>query len=209
MKESQKMQNEKGKGRKQLILLLSFFIAPIVLAIIVYNTMPAGGPTKTKNHGELVVPARPLTDVALQSESGKNFKFSDMHKTWVLIYIGTADCDKTCANVLYKMRQSRLAQRGEHLRIKRLYISTAGKAKASLNKILKDHPGLEVVSGSTENIKAVLNQFKLKNKAAAKFAKRLYLADPFGNLMMSYESDFDPKGLIKDMELLLKISRIG
>jgi len=203
------MGNEQGKSRKQLILLVAFFVAPILLAVIMYNTMPAGGPTKTKNYGDLVVPARPLTDIVLQTESGKDYKFSDMNKTWVMIYIGGADCDKICADVLYKMRQSRLAQRGEHLRIKRLYISTSGKAKASLNKILKDHPGLEVVSGSTENINAVLNQFKLENKTAAKSANRLYLADPFGNLMMSYESDFDAKGLIKDIELLLKISRIG
>lgn len=203
------MENEKGKGRKQLILLVAFFVTPILLAIIMYNTMLEGGPTKTKNHGDLVVPARPLTDVILQTEAGKNYKFSDMNKTWVMVYIGKADCDKICADVLYKMRQSRLAQRGEHLRIKRLYISTSGKAKPSLLKVLKDHPGLEVVSGKMTEINSVIEQFKLENKATAKTANRLYLVDPFGNLMMSYESDFDAKGLIKDVELLLKISRIG
>lgn len=203
------MENKKGKGRQQLILLVAFFVAPILIAITLYNTMPAGGPTKTKNAGDLVTPARPLTNVMLLSESGKNYQFSDMYKTWVMVYIGDADCDKACADVLYKMRQSRLAQRGEHLRIKRLYISTAGKAKASLKKVLKDHPGLEVVSGNTKDINAVLKQFKLDNKAPAKSANRLYLVDPFGNLMMSYESGFDAKGLIKDLTLLLKISRIG
>lgn len=203
------MENKKGNGRKQLILLIAFFVAPIIIAIIMYNLVPEGGPSKTKNHGDLVIPARPLTDVTLQTESGKDYKFSDMSKTWVMIYIGSADCNKTCTDVLYKMRQSRLAQRGEHLRIKRLYISTSGKVKASLLKVLKDHPGLEVVSGSAENIKLVLSQFKLENKAAVKTAQRLYLVDPFGNLMMSYEYDFDAKGLIKDMTLLLKVSRIG
>ena len=203
------MENKKGKGRQQLVLLFAFFVAPIIIAVIMYNSVPEGGPVDTKNHGDLVIPARPLTDVTLQLESGKDYKFSDMYKTWVMIYIGGSDCDKTCADVLYKMRQSRLAQRGEHLRIKRLYISTAGKAKASLLKVLKDHPGLEVVSGKTAEIDSVLDQFKLENKPAAKSAQRLYLVDPFGNLMMSYEKDFDAKGLIKDIELLLKVSRIG
>ena len=203
------MENEKGNGRKQLILLMAFFIAPIIIAIIMYNLVPEGGPTKTKNHGDLVIPARPLTDVALQLESGKDYKFSDMSKTWVMIYIGDAACDKACAEVLYKMRQSRLAQRGEHLRIKRLYISTSGKAKPSLLKVLKDHPGLEVVHGNASAVTSVLKQFQLENKTAAKIAQRLYLVDPFGNLMMSYEHDFDAKGLIKDMTLLLKVSRIG
>ena len=203
------MENEKPKGRKQLILLVAFFVAPILLAIIMYNTMPASGPTKTKNHGDFVTPARPLVDVPLQAESGESYKFSDMNKTWVMVYIGSAECDKICSDVLYKMRQSRLAQRGEHLRIKRLYISTSGKAKASLLKVLKDHPGLEVVSGKATEINSVIEQFKLEGKATAKTANRLYLVDPFGNLMMSYEKEFDAKGLIKDVELLLKISRIG
>lgn len=203
------MENEQNKGRKQLLLVIAFFVTPIILAIIMYNTMLEGGPTKTKNYGDLVIPARPLTDIALETESGKDFKFSDMNKTWVMIYIGDADCDKTCAEALYKMRQSRLAQRGEHLRIKRLYISTSGKAKPSLLKVLKEHPGLEVVSGKTTEVNSVIEQFKLENKESAKTANRLYLVDPFGNLMMSYERDFDAKGLIKDVELLLKISRIG
>jgi len=203
------MGNEQNKGRQQLLLVIAFFVTPIIIAIIMYNTVPEGGPVETKNHGDLVIPARPLTDVSLISASGKEYKFSEMNKTWIMVYIGDAECDKDCADVLYKMRQSRLAQRGEHLRIKRLYISTAGKAKQSLNNVLKEHPGLEVVSGSNENIKAVLEQFKLDNKAPAKKAQRLYLVDPFGNLMMSYEKDFAAKGLIKDMTLLLKVSRIG
>lgn len=203
------MENKKGEGRQQLLLLMAFFVAPIIIAIIMYNMVPEGGPDKTKNFGDLIIPARPLTDITLQSESGKNYKFSDMKKTWVMIYIGSADCDKTCADVLYKMRQSRLAQRGEHFRIKRLYISTTGKAKASLKEVLKDHPGVEVVSGRITDINSVLNQFKLENKAAAKSANRLYLIDPFGNLMMSYEKGFDAKGLIKDLTILLKVSRIG
>ncbi|MCW9030201.1 MAG: SCO family protein, partial [Gammaproteobacteria bacterium] len=132
-----------------------------------------------------------------------------MHNTWVLVYIGEADCDKVCAENLYKMRQSRLAQRGEHLRIKRLYISTSGKAQSSLNKVLKEHPGLEVVSGNSSEINSVLAQFKLENKAEARSANRLYLVDPFGNLMMSYDNGFDAKGLIEDLTILLKISRIG
>jgi len=203
------MENKKGNGRKQLVLLMAFFAAPIILAIIMYNNMPEGGPSETKNYGDLVTPARPLTDVVLQTETGKEFKFSEMNKTWVMVYVGEADCNKSCADALYKMRQSRLAQRGEHMRIKRLYISTSGKAKESLKKVLVEHPGLEVVHGNMTAIDSVLKQFELENKEAAKSAKRLYLVDPFGNLMMSYENGFDAKGLIEDVTLLLKISRIG
>ena len=202
------MENQ-GKGRKQLILLIAFFVAPIILAVVMFNNMPADGPSSTTNNGELVIPARPLSDVNLTTLTGKIFKFSDLRKTWAMVYIGQSTCDKACADTLYKMRQSRLAQRGEHLRIKRLYISTNGKAQASLTKILKQHPGLEFVYGDSAAIEAVVKQFMLEDKSSAKTAQRLYILDPLVNLMMSYEPGFDAKGLIEDMTKLLKISRIG
>ena len=74
---------------------------------------------------------------------------------------------------------------------------------------LKEHAGLEVVYGKPDEIDLVVKQFELKNKAPAKSAQRLYIVDPLGNLMMSYEKDFDAVGLIKDMTLLLKVSHIG
>ena len=38
---------------------------------------------------------------------------------------------------------------------------------------------------------------------------RIYLVDPMGNLMMFYEPDADAKGMVKDLERLLKISYVG
>lgn len=203
------MQDKVGRGRKQLVLLMALFLAPVIIAIIMYNNLSKHGPAKTKNYGDLVVPARPLSDTKLQSVSGKVYKFSDMKGKWIMVYIGTAECDKTCSDVLFKMRQSRLYQQGEHKRIDRLYISVDGKPADSLQAALKEHAGLEVVYGKPDEIDLVVKQFELKNKAPAKSAQRLYIVDPLGNLMMSYEKDFDAVGLIKDMTLLLKVSHIG
>ena len=203
------MQDKVGRGRKQLVLLMLLFLAPVIIAIIMYNNLSEHGPAKTKNNGDLVVPARPLPDINLQSVSGKGFKFSDMKGKWIMVYIGDAECDKSCSDVLFKMRQSRLYQQGEHRRIDRLYISVNGKPAASLSTVLKEHPGLEVVYGKVDAINSVLQKFELKNKAPAKSAQRLYIVDPLGNLMMSYDKGFDAVGLIKDMTLLLKVSHIG
>jgi hypothetical protein len=38
---------------------------------------------------------------------------------------------------------------------------------------------------------------------------RIYIVDPLGNLMMSYEPDAKPKGLLEDLQKLLKLSHIG
>jgi hypothetical protein len=37
----------------------------------------------------------------------------------------------------------------------------------------------------------------------------VYLVDPLGNLMLRFPRDPDPSGMIKDLQRLLKYSRIG
>ncbi len=37
----------------------------------------------------------------------------------------------------------------------------------------------------------------------------LYLVDPLGNLMMRYDTNADFKGILKDLERLLKYSWVG
>jgi hypothetical protein len=38
---------------------------------------------------------------------------------------------------------------------------------------------------------------------------RIYLVDPLGNLMMSYGSRSEAKGILSDLKKLLKLSHIG
>jgi len=40
-------------------------------------------------------------------------------------------------------------------------------------------------------------------------AKRVYIIDPLGNLMMYYPPGADPGGMLKDLKKLLKYSKIG
>jgi hypothetical protein len=38
---------------------------------------------------------------------------------------------------------------------------------------------------------------------------RIWIADPLGNLVLSYPADTDPRGMIADLKKLLKLSHIG
>jgi len=40
-------------------------------------------------------------------------------------------------------------------------------------------------------------------------ARRVYVIDPLGNLMMWYAPDAPPKGMLEDMKRLLRLSSIG
>jgi cytochrome oxidase Cu insertion factor (SCO1/SenC/PrrC family) len=198
-----------NKGQRSLLLLAAVFIVPMVLAYLLVNNIYSFGEFETKNYGELITPAKPLKDITLTRVTGEEFKFSDMRSKWVMVYIGSAKCDMKCGENLYKMRQSRLAQGGELKRLKRLYISIDGKPEASLQTILAEHQGLEVVYGNDSNIQQVLNQFELTPEAVNDELVGMFIVDPLGNLVMRYQTGFEAKGLIKDLSHLLKASYIG
>jgi hypothetical protein len=40
-------------------------------------------------------------------------------------------------------------------------------------------------------------------------ARRIYMVDPLGNLMMSYAPGTDPRSIYQDIKKLLKLSHIG
>jgi len=194
-----------GSGRRSLILLIFLFSAPLVAAYFANRYLHDEGEFRTRNYGELIAPARPLTDVTLQTYPAGPFRFSDLRGKWVLIYIGTADCDPACEAALYKMRQGRLAQGEERDRVQRLYVSRTGKPGASLERVLAAHRGMIVAWGSDDAVRDLLRQFRVDGEQGAE----LYLVDPLGNLMMSYPPEFEAKGLVKDLTLLLKASQIG
>ena len=198
-----------NKGQRSLLIMAAIFIGPMLLAYVLVINMNNFGDFKTKNHGELFTPARPLQDIDLTTINDEGFKLSDLRSKWVMVYIGAATCDKICSENLYKMRQSRLAQGGELKRIKRLYISIDGKPANSLQTVLSEHKGLEVVYGSDSQIQQVLKQFDLTRQTVANETVGMFIVDPLGNLVMRYPTGFEAKGLVKDLSHLLKASYIG
>ena len=198
-----------NKGQRSLLLLAAVFVGPMLLAYLLVNNIYSFGEFNTKNHGELIKPARPLSDIILERANGQSFKLSELRKKWVMVYIGSASCDVKCSENLYKMRQSRLAQGGELRRVKRLYISINGKPEETLQAVLAEHEGLEVVHGSEANIQQVLNQFQLTQQAVTDVQVGMFIVDPLGNLVMRYQTGFETKGLVKDLSHLLKASYIG
>ncbi|HEY8553878.1 MAG TPA: cytochrome C oxidase subunit I, partial [Burkholderiales bacterium] len=110
---------------------------------------------------------------------------------------------------LYKMRQVTLAQGTEAHRVRRVFVLTDSRELEGLRALLAEHPGLRVLRGSDEAVRALAAQFALPAGNPLDGADRLYLVDPLGNLMMSYPADADPRGINKDLKLLLRASQVG
>lgn len=134
----------------------------------------------TSNYGELVAPS-PLAAPPFLPLRGK----------WVLVTADAAACDAYCEKKLYFMRQVRRAQGKEMGRVERLWLVSDGAA-----------PRAELAA-------AIEGTRVLSFKDAAFSPEHIYLVDPLGNLMMRFPRDPDPSRMIKDLQRLLKASRVG
>ncbi len=200
---------ERNQNRTKLIILIAMFFGSVLIAWVLINNADTWRPWSTKNNGDLITPARPVTELTMQTIEGSPFTLKDMVGKWVMVYIGQPECDKPCKINLYNIRQTRLGQKGEHDRIERLYIMVGDEVPTALKTTLNDYNGMKIVRVDNATLPKLLSSFKTNNGIPANTANRVYLVDPIGNFMMKYEQGFDPRGLAKDLELLLKVSLVG
>ena len=190
-----------------IILLVALFALPLILAygLYWYGWRPGG----TINHGELVQPARPIADALLRTLEGRDIRFHDLRRKWVLVYFSSSQCGEACERNLYKMRQVRLAQGKDADRILRVFLVIDTHTLDRLRPKLAQYPGMQVITGPAENVKTLAQQFALPAGSPLDGLERIYVVDPLGNLMMSYPAGADASGVRKDLVRLLKVSQIG
>ena len=177
-------------GRRTLALIALVALAPFVASYVAYYGFTRERQT---NYGELL-PTRPAPDIGATLPDGTPYRLA--HGKWLLLFAAPAACDATCANVLYATRQARTMQNREMGRVERVWLVTDGAAPAAAT--LAEHPDVTVLRAPA----AGLAPFGAG-------ADRVYLVDPLGNLVLAYPREPDIKGLAKDLERLLKASRIG
>ena len=182
--------------RSKFLLLIAVFAVPVIAAYLAYFGWRPAGHT---NYGELIA-VTPLQQTTGALHDGTPFDLNVLQGKWVMLHVGPAACDADCAQQLYLMRQTRIAQGKEQFRIERLWVLTDGGAPDPV--LLQDHPGLHVWRPAEA---AFVEQFP----ATRDRAYPIYLVDPLGNLMLRFPAVPDPKGIMKDLKLLLKASQIG
>ena len=194
--------------RIKLLVILGMFALPVLLAWLWHANSDRWRPAGTTNYGELISPARPLAAFSIPGLDGALITQEFLHGKWTLVYIGAAECDKRCRTNLYNIRQVRLALNEKIDRVQRLWVLSDGRGSQQLPALLADHPGLKVAKPDAAKLERLLAQFGSAD-ASVPVPGRVYLVDPLGNLMMRYPADAEPKGLLKDLERLLKTSWIG
>jgi len=183
-------------SRSKFLLILGVFAVPVIAAYLAYfGWRPAGH----ANYGDLLK-VTPLQRTAGRTLDGTSFNLDALQGKWVMVHVGAASCDAGCAQQLYLMRQTRIAQGKEQSRIERLWVLTGTGSPDPV--LLREHPGLLVWRADDPG-------FAEQFPAAHSGSEHIFMVDPLGNLMLRFPADVDPKRMMKDLKLLLKASQIG
>lgn len=195
--------NPRKRRRLVLGLLAVLFLAPVAAAFyLYYGGWRAGG---NVSHGDLITPARPLPEVSLAGPDGAPSTGLFQGK-WSLLYMDDGRCDADCRHALYVTRQVRLALNQNMDRVQRVFLFQGECCEEPF--FSTEHRGLiarDLDSAAGQELRAVLEA----TAPAPDGQARIWIADPLGNLVVSYAPDADPRGMIADLKKLLKLSHIG
>ncbi|MBC9252930.1 hypothetical protein A9179_21935 [Pseudomonas alcaligenes] len=182
----------RGRGRLQLILLLSLVIGPMILATAMYK-MKFWVPESRSYHGVLIGNGQTLGDLGVLDAA---------QARWQLLVTAPQGCDEACRQLVYTARQihiglNRDASRASH------GLAIAAPLAADLEAQLeREYPQLG---------RYRLDLTTYTNAAVAKDAggAQLWIVDPHGNLVLRYDATVKGKAILNDLRLLLKLSQIG
>jgi hypothetical protein len=187
-------QPDQAGGRRTLLWLAFFALAPIVASYAAYYFYT---PTKRVNYGELVEPLLVAAATGVRPD-GQPFALADVRGKWVLIVVGGPECAEPCRRALYATRQARAMQGRDQDRVARVWLQPVG-APVPVPEFLAEHPGL---------IAARVDPDELARLPLGQ-TPGILLLDPRGNLVLRYGADPDIKGLARDVGRLLSASSIG
>jgi hypothetical protein len=199
-------QDLRARNLRMLAVLAGLFLLPLLLAFYMYYATD-WRPVKRVNHGTLITPARSLPATHLPrtniSDADTALPAPQQFRTkWSIVYIGAGNCDEPCRQALYVMRQTRLSLNNDMSRVERVFLTTGNCCAREF--LAREHPGLVVLDATNEQGSRLLREFPADGRPYS-----VFIVDPLGNLMMSYDARQNPKGLLEDLQKLLRLSHIG
>ncbi len=183
-------------GRIKMLLVLLVCAAPIIASYVSYYFLRPDGRT---NYGVLLE-VKPLSTAPLALLDGKPFAMSEFKGKWVLVTVDGGACSEACIKKLYAMRQVRLAAGKEKDRVERAWLVNDSAALSTMT--MREYDGTRMLRAEGA---AVLKELP----ALQRLEDHIYLIDPLGNLVLRFPRDADPARMKKDLDRLLKYSRIG
>jgi hypothetical protein len=184
---------------RMLYLLIAVCVAPVLASYYFYYIDPPGGRT---NYGALVQPQRPLPALPTTLQDGSAFDLRTLRGRWVMLMADEAACAAACQKKLWHMRQIRAGSGKDADRIERVFVVLDGAPMDTL--LLREYDGTHFLRAQPA---AMADYLALPPGGALR--DHIWLIDPISNQMLRWPPDADPGRIKKDLQRLLKASRIG
>jgi len=198
------------RNRRIFIILVLVFALPYLAAYLFYQVRDDVEVGHQTNYGQLVQPLRPLGDFSIERLDAAAIASTDLAGKWLLITVNSGKCDQDCQRNLYNLRQIRRALAEDRRRVERLLVLADNPDPDGLRTLLKDYPDMHSMTGPGEALTQLTTLLNTNTEAEiSSITGRIFIVDPNGDLMMEYPVDADPVGILKDLQRLLKLSKIG
>lgn len=174
--------------RLQPMLIVLLFAAPFLAAWIAHGTWH---PARAESYGELLDPAPPnLT--GLTDEQGRPASLAALRGRWLLVTVVDGRCADACRQNLYLARQARLAQGRDQERL--------------LQVMIDDGTG---ALGEIGGLRRFASPAGTRSALSGGLPARTYVLDPLGRTVLRFPGQPDGKGMIRDLQHLLRASKLG
>jgi len=186
------------RSNTTLWLLLASFLIPAFLA---YGFFFFGDRPSVASNGKLINPIIDIESLKLSDDTGRILSREELTPKWRMYYFAGASCDETCESNLYDMRQVNIALGKNQDRVQHVVVHLNAPDLEFMTLLGDEHKETVRVYASEANTSALSKSEETQSY--------IYLVDPLGNIMMKFPDELNAKLILKDINKLLKISRIG
>ena len=198
--------NPNKKNKIIIAAIIIVFTGPLILSWFIFNHTDFLEARGTSNYGQIITPPILLEDFSLVDPTNLERK-NTLYGKWSMIFVAES-CDEICMENVYRMRQIHMGIGKHSLRVQKVLFLT-NQHPSELSKLFINYAGQQVINTDSVDLDTLLDKFRSEKVINPTKAGHIYISDPLGNLMMSYPSGINPKGILKDLKKLLRASRIG
>ena len=192
------------KNKGFLIAMIIFGTPFLVISLSTFWYYAGLGPKTTVNYGTMISPPVDLGSLELELDY-QPLNIDSMERKWMIIHFIDDRCNEACLEAFYFSRQINTAIGREKDRVKRFYVAST-KTNEKIKKLFQDETNLTLISAKNLDL---LRQKMVEAGINPFVQPGFFLADPLGNIILSYQGDIDPKKILSDIKKLLRASKIG
>lgn len=178
-----------GLSRIKLVLVVAVFLVPLMIAA---GLSLSGWQPGTRSHGEPILPQRSFAGIDIRLADGTQYPWRDSQPRMTLVALPGSDCMDNCVRLLGLMRNARIALNQNADRLRLLYVGQPPHA-AGADAVMKAwQVGIDVDHK--------LGKFRPRGPDSV----AAILVESNGTALTRYRAGFDPNGLSKDLQKVIR-----